>query len=271
VAALALAALAGANALLLVALVVVLCGRPLRALAATAVLSLPWVVPGLLQHVAAGDRAGVAAFAARSDTPLGVLGSLLTGGGVWASEAVPPGRSAGMFVAVLVLVVAGVGLPRLRARLGDGLLVAAAVGLLLALLGRLPLLADGLRWAVVHVPSAGLLRDGQSVVSLDAPADPDDRAALERIADTTVADPEATVVTRSLQQVLEESLACLDEREAQILRMRFGLGGGEARPLRAIAAEWHMSPEGVRQISERAMSHLRSMVTVRALSVYLEE
>jgi hypothetical protein len=164
VAALAVAALAGANALLLVALVVVLCGRPLRALGATAVLSLPWVVPGLLQHVAAGDRAGVAAFAARSDTPLGVLGSLLTGGGVWASEAVPTGRSAGTFVAVLVLAVAAVGLPRLRARLGSGLLVAAAVGLLLALLGRLPLLADGLRWAVVHVPSAGLLRDGQKWV-----------------------------------------------------------------------------------------------------------
>jgi RNA polymerase sigma factor (sigma-70 family) len=117
----------------------------------------------------------------------------------------------------------------------------------------------------------GLLRDGQSVVSLDAPVDPDDRAALERIPDTTVADPETAIVDRSLKQVLEESLARLDEREAQILRLRFGLGGGEARPLRAIAAEWRMSPEGVRQISERAMSHLRAMTNVRELSVYLEE
>ena len=32
-----------------------------------------------------------------------------------------------------------------------------------------------------------------------------------------------------------------------------------------------MSPEGGRQISERAMSHLRAMPRVRALSVYLEE
>jgi RNA polymerase sigma factor (sigma-70 family) len=119
--------------------------------------------------------------------------------------------------------------------------------------------------------ATGLLRDGQSVVSLDAPVDPDDRAALERIPDTTAADPETAVVDRSLKQVLEESLARLDEREAQILRLRFGLGGGEARPLRAIAAEWRMSPEGVRQISERAMSHLRAMTNVRELSVYLEE
>ena len=119
--------------------------------------------------------------------------------------------------------------------------------------------------------AASMLRDGQSVVSLDAPADPDDRAALERIADNTAADPEQSMVQRSLAQVLEESLAQLDEREAQILRLRFGLGGGEARPLRAIAAEWRMSPEGVRQISERAMLHLRSMPEVKELSVYLEE
>ena len=119
--------------------------------------------------------------------------------------------------------------------------------------------------------AANMLRDGQSVVSLDAPVDPDDRAALERIADNTAADPEQSMVQRSLAQVLEESLAQLDEREAQILRLRFGLGGGEARPLRAIAAEWRMSPEGVRQISERAMLHLRSMPEVKELSVYLEE
>jgi RNA polymerase primary sigma factor len=119
--------------------------------------------------------------------------------------------------------------------------------------------------------ASGLLRDGQSVVSLDAPVDPDDRAALERVADTAAADPETSMVQHSLAQVLEESLARLDEREAQILRLRFGLGGGEARPLRAIAAEWRMSPEGVRQISERAMSHLRAMSSVRDLCVYLED
>jgi RNA polymerase primary sigma factor len=126
--------------------------------------------------------------------------------------------------------------------------------------------------AGVSAEAAGnLLRDGQSVVSLDAPADPDDRAALERIADDAADNPEQAMVQRSLAQVLDESLDRLDEREAQILRLRFGLGGGEARPLRAIAAEWRMSPEGVRQISERAMLHLRAMTNVKELSVYLEE
>jgi hypothetical protein len=165
VTALAVAACAGANALLVVALAVVVCGRPVKALAATVVLSLPWVVPGLLQDLAPGDPGGVAAFSANSDTPLGILGSLLTGGGVWSREATPPGRSAGAYLALLVLLVGVVGLPLLRRRLGSRLLVAAAVGLLMALLAHLPLLDAALRWAVVHVPATGVLRDAQKWIA----------------------------------------------------------------------------------------------------------
>lgn len=164
VSALSVAALAGANALLLVGLAVVVCGRPVRALAATTVLSLPWAVPGLLAPSRAGDPYGVDAFAANSDGPLGIVGSLLTGGGVWAREAAPPGRAAGTWLAVLLLAVAALGLSRLRARLGDRLLVAAALGLVLALLGTFPPTRVALRWAVVHLPAAGLLRDGQKWV-----------------------------------------------------------------------------------------------------------
>ena len=159
------AALAGANALLLVGLAVVVCGRPGRALAATAVLALPWAVPGALQEMATGDRAGVSAFAANSDTPFGVLGSLLTGGGVWSSTAIPAGRSAGSALAVVVFVLALSGLRRVTTQFGFRLLLLAGAGLVLALLGRLPLAGDALRWAVVHVPASGLLRDGQKWVA----------------------------------------------------------------------------------------------------------
>lgn len=128
------------------------------------------------------------------------------------------------------------------------------------------------RAGVTHENALELLRDGQPTLSLDAPPDdPDDRSVLDRVSDQTAQDPEAVVIDEGLQQVLHDALARLDEREAEILRLRFGLGGGEAKPLRAIAAEWHMSPEGVRQISQRAMSHLRAMSRVRDLDVYLEE
>ena len=139
--------------------------------------------------------------------------------------------------------------------------------------GQEPQLDEVARRAGVSTPAAAeLLRDGQPTVSLDAPPDdPDDRTVLDRVSDVTALDPEEVVVAQGLQQVIEEALARLDEREAEILRLRFGLGGGEAKPLRAIAHDWDMSPEGVRQISQRAMTHLRSMPRVRDLGVYLEE
>lgn len=164
---LSVAALGGASALLVVALVVVVCGRPWRALGAVAVLALPWAVPALVAPggVVAGDPAGVAAFASRSDSWLGLVGSLLTGGGVWAPAAVPPGRGAGLAAALLVLALAAVGVPRLVRTQGRRPLVAGAAALVLSLLGRVPGAADALRWAVVHVPAAGLLRDGQKWVA----------------------------------------------------------------------------------------------------------
>jgi len=119
--------------------------------------------------------------------------------------------------------------------------------------------------------ATALMQDSQEIVSLDAPLDDDNREAVDRLADATAIDPENAVSEDSLKQIIERSLARLDEREAEIIRLRFGLGGGDARPLRAIANEWRMSPEGVRQIGERALLHLRQMSDVRGLSEYLGE
>lgn len=54
-------------------------------------LSLPWLVPALLSR-AVTDPAGVRAFAARADGPLGTVGSLLSLGGIWNANAVVPGQ-----------------------------------------------------------------------------------------------------------------------------------------------------------------------------------
>lgn len=137
-----------------------------------------------------------------------------------------------------------------------------------------PPLEEVARAAGVTAQAASeLLRDGQPMVSLDSPqVEPDERSTLERVADSTAIDPEDTVAENNMNLALEEALTSLEEREAQILRLRFGLEGGESRPmpLREIARNWKMSPEGVRQISERAMAHLRAQPRVQALNVYLE-
>ncbi len=172
VAALGVAAVGGVSAGLVCALGVlpVLAGRGragLRRLTlgvvAVVVLALPWLLPALLAPVGAprGDPAGVAAFAARPDVPGGLVPSLLTQGGIWASAAVPPGRSVGLLLGLVVLALALVGLPALYGRLrSPGLLVGAGLALLLASAGRVPGLS-ALLGAVVELPGAGVLRDGQ--------------------------------------------------------------------------------------------------------------
>ncbi len=137
-------------------------------LGAGVVLALPWLVPSLLRPGGLPPRpSGVEAFAARADTPLGLLGSLATLGGVWNPQVVPPGRNLLVAVPALLLLLglAVAGLRDLPRRwppgAARGLLAMACAALLVAAAGALPVLSDALRGLVTAVPGAGLLRDGQ--------------------------------------------------------------------------------------------------------------
>jgi hypothetical protein len=141
-------------------------GRGLLLVLALTVVSLPWLPPSLVSG-AATDPAGVAAFAARSDTPFGVAGSLALLGGVWNSGAVPPGYGEPVTAtARLLLVLAALAgwvwwVRRERPGFGAGLSVAAAVGLAVALLGA-SAAGQALLRALIDVwPGFGPLRDGQ--------------------------------------------------------------------------------------------------------------
>lgn len=150
------------------------------AVAVVLLVNLPWLVPGLTGAEGSADRAGVTAFTARSDTPLGVWGSLLTLGGIWKRNVVPGERDALLLVliALAVTVAALVGLVHLGRRRtlpkvvedapGDArrLLGLAVAGLLLAGLPATGIGADTVAALVEHVPGAGLLRDSQKWAAL---------------------------------------------------------------------------------------------------------
>jgi hypothetical protein len=132
-------------------------------------LNAPWWLPGVL-HPSGGvsDPDGVTLFAARADTALGLLGSLLGLGAVWNGDAVPPSREeppAAVFTLVL-LALAVAGFPTLRRAWGrgaDALLLSSVVGVLLALWGAWA--PGSLSWIAATVPGGGLLRDGQRFVA----------------------------------------------------------------------------------------------------------
>jgi hypothetical protein len=142
----------------------------LQAAVAVLVLSLPWIVAGLL-HPAGGssDPAGVAAFAARAEGWGGPLLALLGTGGIWNAGAVPASRGSALLpvVTLLLVALAVTGWARGGALRGPGqrLALLGGVGLLLGLAGTLPGMRELLETAVATVPGAGLLRDGQKWVA----------------------------------------------------------------------------------------------------------
>lgn len=164
----------GANALVIAALAVLVVLAVPRArwqalayaAGATVGVSLVWALPALVSGVVSA-QAGVAAFAARADTPLGVLASVATGGGLWNPATHPVERSSVLVAAgALLLAVASVTVGARAAR-DEALLALAApavLGLVLAWLSALD--PFGLWSAVVlQLPGGGILRDAHKLIA----------------------------------------------------------------------------------------------------------
>jgi hypothetical protein len=140
--------------------------RAAIALAALAAGCLPWLIPSLLHPVYA-DPAGVAAFAARADTPFGSVGSLLMLGGGWNAQTVPKGYGgawSALWLAVVIVALAGY-LASVRYHRWPGLTVAAIAGLLIACIGVTGPGRDLLREVTTAWPGGAVLRDAQQFVA----------------------------------------------------------------------------------------------------------
>jgi hypothetical protein len=121
--------------------------------------AVPWFLPAALRP--GGAPSGLVAaqvFAPRADTPFGTWFSVITGGGIWNADTVPPGRDTlvGAFGAALVLAmaVAGGWSSRMWVR-ARGLTVAAGAGAAIALAATTP----AGRSVMSALPGGGLLRD----------------------------------------------------------------------------------------------------------------
>jgi len=123
--------------------------------------SLPWLVPSLLHPVYA-DPAGVAAFAARADTPFTAIGSLAMLGGIWNAQTVPTAYGGAWSALWLVIALGAVtGYLRRGGSRWPGLGIAAAAGLVIASVGVTAAGRGLLRAAIAAWPGFAVLRDGQ--------------------------------------------------------------------------------------------------------------
>ncbi|MDR0847884.1 MAG: sigma-70 family RNA polymerase sigma factor [Propionibacteriaceae bacterium] len=96
--------------------------------------------------------------------------------------------------------------------------------------------------------------------SLDAPVGDDESATLgDLIAFKEVIEPETALFDAETAQKLHDMLDTLDERSADVIRRRFGLGDGSPTKLADIGEQWGISAERVRQIERSAMEKLQSL------------
>ena len=116
---------------------------------------------------------------------------------------------------------------------------------------------------------ADLMDHSRDPVSLDMPVGSDEEAPLgDFIEDAEAASAESAVISRLMHSDVRSVLATLDEREQQVIRLRYGLDDGQPRTLDQIGKLFGLSRERVRQIEREVMSKLRQGDRAERLRAY---
>lgn len=109
-------------------------------------------------------------------------------------------------------------------------------------------------------------------LSMDTPiANSDDNKAtlMEVIPDEVYALPDKALMTDSLKSEVVNVLSVLDKREAEIIRLSFGIGEDHSATLEEIGAKFNLTKERIRQIKEKALRKLRTSKKSNNLMSYL--
>ena len=116
---------------------------------------------------------------------------------------------------------------------------------------------------------ADLLDHSRDPVSLDMPVGTEEEAPLgDFIEDAEAADAESAVISALLQDDLRRVLATLENREQEVIRLRYGLDDGQPRTLDQIGRCFGLSRERVRQIEREVMVKLRQGERAERLRAY---
>ncbi len=107
-------------------------------------------------------------------------------------------------------------------------------------------------------------------LSMDAPfAQGEDNRLLDVIHDDRQPSPDNTLMKESLKQEVRRALSTLSDREAEIIRLYFGLDLEHSLTLEEIGERFSLTRERVRQIKEKALRRLRDKTRSKALKAYL--
>ena len=116
-----------------------------------------------------------------------------------------------------------------------------------------------------------LLRISLDPLSLDSPIGEEDESNLGDFIEDSSTDGPADAATRvMLTQAVGAVLGELSEREQEIVRLRFGLDGGQAKTLEEVGREFGVTRERIRQIEAKTLAKLRHPQRSQRLREFLE-
>ena len=106
----------------------------------------------------------------------------------------------------------------------------------------------------------------QAVSSLDLSVDEDGETSVgDLVADDRVESGYANLVKEANKQIVDDVLGTLPAREAEILRMRFGINQEKAMTLEEVGGHYGITKERIRQIENKAIRKLRHPARARML------
>lgn len=107
-------------------------------------------------------------------------------------------------------------------------------------------------------------------VSMDAPfAQGEENRLLDILENEEQPSPDYTLMSESLRNEIERALSTLSEREAEVIKLYFGLNKEHSLTLEEIGEKFNLTRERVRQIKEKAIRRLRHASRSKNLRTYL--
>lgn len=114
------------------------------------------------------------------------------------------------------------------------------------------------------------LKSSNRHISMDAPLTQDEDSNLyDVLLSNETPAPDRGLLNDSLRKEIERALSTLTPREADIIRLYFGLNGKHPHTLEEIGEELDLTRERVRQIKEKAIKRLKQTTRSKVLKSYL--